>query len=106
MQKVKDRYYNGGGKEKASAYYIGNKEVLKENAKNKYRNLSDEEIEIQAKYGRNGQRNMTEDEESRLKESIKYNIELKRNRILIAVLYSITMSEKTLKFGDVEVNKK
>ena len=106
MQKVKDRYYNGGGKEKASAYYIGNKEVLKENAKNKYRNLSDEEIEIQAKYGRNGYRNMTEDEESRLKESIKYNIELKRNRILISVLYSITMSEKTLKFGDVEVNKK
>ena len=37
LEKLKGRYYNGGNEEKTSAYYIDNKEVLKENAKNKYR---------------------------------------------------------------------
>ena len=35
LQKGKDSYYKGGGKKKAAEYYIGNKEVSKENAKNK-----------------------------------------------------------------------
>ena len=39
LQKAKDRYHNGGGKEKAAEYYIEKKEGLKENAKNKYRNF-------------------------------------------------------------------
>ena len=34
LHKAKDRYHNGGGKVKAAEYYIENKEVLKENAKN------------------------------------------------------------------------
>ena len=42
MQKAKDRC-NCGGKEKDAEYCIANKEVLKENTKNKSRNLSDEE---------------------------------------------------------------
>ena len=42
MQKVKDRYHNCAGKEKAAEYYIANNEALKENAINKYRNLSKE----------------------------------------------------------------
>ena len=33
LQKAKDRYYNGGRKEKAARYYNDNKDVLKENAK-------------------------------------------------------------------------
>ena len=45
MQKVKDRYHNYSGKEKASGYYLKTKDVLKENAKNKYRNLYEEKKE-------------------------------------------------------------
>ena len=32
MQKAKDRYHNGSGKEEAERYYIANKDVLKEKA--------------------------------------------------------------------------
>ena len=35
-----DKYHNKGGKEKAAKYYASNKEVLKEDARNKYMNLS------------------------------------------------------------------
>ena len=44
LQKAEDRYYKGedNGKDKVAEFYIINKEVLKENAKNKYRNLSEE----------------------------------------------------------------
>ena len=44
LQKAEDRYYKGedNGKDKAAEFYIINKEVLKENAKNKCRNLSEE----------------------------------------------------------------
>ena len=40
LEKAKDRYHNGGDKEKPAKYYIVYKEVLKDNAKTKYRNLS------------------------------------------------------------------
>ena len=43
LPKAKDRYYNGGGKEKAAKYYLENKEDLQENSKNKYKNVSEEE---------------------------------------------------------------
>ena len=43
MQKAKDRYRNYGCKEKAAKFYIDNKKVLKENANNKYKDLSDDE---------------------------------------------------------------
>ena len=36
-------YHNVGDKEKAAEYYIVNKEFLRETAKNKYRNLREEE---------------------------------------------------------------
>ena len=39
MQKAKERYY----KEKAAAYYLQNKEVIKEKSKEQYKNLSLEE---------------------------------------------------------------
>ena len=54
LQKAEDRYHNCGGKEKAAEYYIANKnKVLKENAKNKYRNLPKEEREATREYGKN-----------------------------------------------------
>ena len=43
LPKAKDRYYNGGGKEKAAKYYLENKEDLQGNSKNKYKNVSEEE---------------------------------------------------------------
>ena len=36
LEKAKNRYHNGGTKEKTAEYYKDNKEVLKENAKNTY----------------------------------------------------------------------
>ena len=39
LKKAKDSYHNCGCKEKAIKYNIENKEVVKENAKNKYGNL-------------------------------------------------------------------
>ena len=57
LQKAKDKYHNFGGKEKAAKYYIRNKEVLKENAKNKNRNLSEEEKETKKECGKDKNRN-------------------------------------------------
>ena len=67
LQKAKDGYRNGGGKEKATEYYSKNK-VLRENAKNKYRNLLEEEKVAKREYGKNRYRNMTDDEKNRVKE--------------------------------------
>ena len=39
LQKAKERY----SKEKAAEYYKQNKEVIKENSRNRYKNLSEEE---------------------------------------------------------------
>ena len=39
LQKAKEKY----SKEKAAKYYLKNKEVVKEKARNRYRNLSEEE---------------------------------------------------------------
>ena len=33
LEKAKDKYHNGGGKEKATEYYIGFKEVIKKRKK-------------------------------------------------------------------------
>ena len=57
LQKSKDIYYNDGSKEKSFEYYIADEEVLRENVKGKYRNLS-EEKEAKKEYGRNRYRNM------------------------------------------------
>ena len=60
MQKANDRYDNGGSKDKTTKYYIENKEVLKENAKSNYKNMSEKEKEVKIAYGRNEHRNVTE----------------------------------------------
>ena len=53
IQKAKDKYHNGDGKEEASNYYI----VNKEKARNKYGILSEEEKEAIREYGRNRYKN-------------------------------------------------
>ena len=42
LKKAKENYDNNGGKEKAAKYYKDNKDVLKEKARNRYRNLTEE----------------------------------------------------------------
>ena len=51
LQKVKDKYHNYGGKEKAAEYYLANKDAIKEKANNKYKNLSEEQKQAKRKYG-------------------------------------------------------
>ena len=53
LQKTKEKYDNGGGKEKAAEYYESNKDVLREKATNRYRNLSEEEKEVKGQYSKN-----------------------------------------------------
>ena len=52
LQKAEEKNHNCFGKEKAAVYYIANKDVLKEKAKNRYRNLSEEEKQAKRQYSR------------------------------------------------------
>ena len=52
LQKAEEKLHNCDGKEKAAEYYQTNKDVLKEKARNKYRNLSEEEREAKRQYSR------------------------------------------------------
>ena len=61
LQKMKDKYYNCGGKGKAAKYYIKNN-VLKENIK--YKSLSEEKKEAKREYGENRYRHMTKIEKT------------------------------------------
>ena len=58
LQKVKDRYHNGGGKKESTEYYIANKDVLKGKAKKKYKNLSQEEKEAKRDSSQNRYKNI------------------------------------------------
>ena len=60
IDKAKDRYNNSGVKGKAAEYYIANKDVLKEKANSKYKNLSQEEKEAKREYRKNKYRNIKE----------------------------------------------
>ena len=52
MKDAKYKFHKKGCKEKAAKYYIANREVLKEDARNKYRNLSEKEKDLKRKYQR------------------------------------------------------
>ena len=53
---------------RAKYYYEYNKGLLREKAKNKYRELSEEEKNIRREYGRNRYHNMSKEKKQRLKE--------------------------------------
>ena len=55
---------------RAKDYYKINKERLREHARDKYRNLSEEERKVE--YGKNRYHNMSEEKKQRLKEHQKY----------------------------------
>ena len=52
LQKAKEKYDNGG-KEKAGKYYQANEDVVKEKARDKQKNLSEEEKEAKSQYSKN-----------------------------------------------------
>ena len=52
MKNAWDKYHNKGGKQKAAKYYAANQEVLREDARNKYRNLLEKEKNKKMKYQR------------------------------------------------------
>ena len=66
--------------------------------------MSEEEKEAEKEYERNRYRNITEDKKNKLKE-FKKSVKQQKNKILV-FLYNVKMSEKILKYGDDEVNKK
>ena len=64
---------------RAKDYYKNDKEKLREQARGKFRNLSEEEKNEKPKYGRNRYPNMSEEKKQRLKEYQKKNREAKKS---------------------------
>ena len=52
LKKAKERYDNNGANEKAAKHYRDNRDVLKEKARNKRKNLTEEEKELKRQYSR------------------------------------------------------
>ena len=50
---------------RAKDYYGNNKEILKEKARNKYRELPEEEKNIEREYGRNRYHNISEEKKNK-----------------------------------------
>ena len=59
-QKLREKYYEGGGKEKAKQYYLNNKDVIKEKARTRYQNLSEEQKEAKSECSRRRYKQMVE----------------------------------------------
>ena len=59
-QKLREKYYEGGGKEKARLYYLNNRDVIKEKAKARYQNLSEEQKQAKREYSKKRYKEMTE----------------------------------------------
>ena len=91
LEKAKKRY----SKEKAAEYYLQNKEVMKEKARNRYKNLSEDEKSKIKEY-----------QNKRYQELIQYKKEALKNKEINLSVCNIIMSEKTLKFNNIKVNKK
>ena len=90
LQKAKKTY----SKEKAAEYYLQNKEVIKEKARNCYKNLSEKEKKIK------------EYQKKRYQELIQYKKEALKNKLIDLSVCNIIISEKTLKFNNIKINKK
>ena len=68
---------------KAKDYYKNNKDRLREQARDKYRNLSEEEKNKKREYGKNRYHNMSEEEKTRLKEYQKDYREARKSQYII-----------------------
>ena len=87
LQKAKERY----SKKEVTTYYSKNKKAIKERSKNRYKNLSKKEKDKIKKYQRKRYQQL---------------IQCKKETLNEVFLLSIRMSEKTLKFDNIRVNKK
>ena len=54
------KYHEGGGKEKARQYYLDNRDVIKEKARARYQNLSEEQKEAKREYSRRRYKQMVD----------------------------------------------
>ena len=84
---------------RAKDYYKNDKDRLREQARDKYRNLSEEEKYKRREYGRNRYRSKSEEIKQRLKEYQKIIARLKglniiMNKIVYAVIFSYTHFNK------------
>ena len=68
---------------KAKDYCENNKDRLREQARDKYRNLSDEEKNIKREYGKNRYHKMSAEKKTRLKEYQKNYSEAKKFQYII-----------------------
>ena len=76
-------YYQRNGDvilNRAKDYYENDKERLREQARDKYRNLSEEEKNKKREYGKNRYLNMSEEKKKRLKEYQKNYHEAKKSK--------------------------
>ena len=65
---------------RAKDYYETDKERLREQARDKYRSLSEEDKNKKREYGKNRSRNMSEEKKQRLKEYRKSYCDAKRSQ--------------------------
>ena len=91
MQKAKERY----SKEKFAEFYLQNKEGIKEKSREHYKSLSQEEKVKVKEYQR-----------KQYQELVHYKKEALKNKYCFVFFNIKRMSEKTLKFNNVRVNKK
>ena len=70
---------------RAKDHYENNKERLRVQARDKYRNLSEEEKNKKREYGINRRRNMSEEEKKRLKKYQKIYREAKKSQCIIII---------------------
>ena len=85
----------------AKTYDENNKERLREEAKNRFRKLSNEERKIKREYGRSKYHNMSEENKQRLKEYQKNYRKAKKMKIKMFYPFFFTRYEngkKNLKF--------
>ena len=59
-QKLRKKYHEGGGKEKVRQYCLDNRNVIKEKAKTRYQNLSEEQKEAKREYSRKRYKQMAD----------------------------------------------
>ena len=91
LQKAKERY----SREEAAEYYAQKKEALKEMSRERYKNLWQKEKDKIKEYQR-----------KKYQELVHYKKESLKNNCVFFLSLIWKMSEKTLKFGNIRINKK
>ena len=83
---------------RAKYYYKNDKERLREQARDKYRNLSEEEKNKKREYGKNRYHNMSEEKKQRLKEYQQNYQEAKKLKQNILTFFLFIVQKSSKKF--------